>query len=173
MRYGIHPMIRLQPEVRAWVVDQAQEHVDWCRRFGIAVTVEDSLSDVVDAEVAGFASRDWSRFGLACRLLGVDDFTVGFRAEPSNLGGGEAVEVVFRPSLWAWLVSQAEGDGLSRVVNLALTNARMVDWWSYVEVQRLMGDTDSFLRHDGPPDDAIEACERLVSFVGDTVAPVR
>ena len=162
MRYGIHASICLHPEVRAWVVDQAREHVDWCRQFGIAVTVEDALSDVVDAEIAGFASRDWSKFGFACRLLGVDDCTAGFRAESSSLESGEVVEVVFRPSLWTWLVRQADGDELSRVVNLVLTNARIVDWESYVEVQRLVGDTDSFLRHDGPPDEAIEASERLV-----------
>lgn len=91
MRYGIHALICLDPEVRAWVVDRACEHVDWCRRFGIAVMLEDALSDVVDAEIAGFASRDWSRIGLACRWLGVDDYTAGFRAEPSNLDSGEAV----------------------------------------------------------------------------------
>ena len=161
VRYGIHASICLDPEVRVWVVDQACEHVDWCRRFGVAVTVEDALSDVVDAEVAGFASRDWSRFGLACRLLGVDDCTAAFRADPSNLESGEAVEVVFRSSVWTWLVRQADGDGLSRRVNLVLTNARVIDWESYGEVLRLLGDTDSFLRRGGPPDEAIEACQRL------------
>ena len=162
MRYGIHALICLDPEIRAWVVDQAHQQLDWCRRFGIAVTVEDALSDVVDADVAGFASRDWSMFGFVCRLLGGDDCTAGFRAESSNLESGEAVEVVFRPSLWTWLIRQADRDGLSREVNVILTNARIVDWESYVEVLRLVGDTDSFLRHDGPPDEAIEACQRLV-----------
>ena len=161
VRYGVHALICLQPEVRTWVVDQAHEHVDWCRQFGIAVTVEDALSDVVDAEIVGFASRDWSRFGLACRWLGVDDFTASFRVESSRLDHGEVVEVVFRPSLWTWLVSQADGDELSRVVNLVLTNARVIDWESYDEVLGLVGDTDSFRRQDGPPDETIEACQRL------------
>jgi len=104
-------------------------------------------------------------------LLGVDDFTAGFRVEQSNLEGGEAVEVVFRPSVWTWLVLQAEGDEFSHEVNLILTNARIVDWESYGEVLRLVGDTDSFLRHDGPPDDAIAACERLVCSFDDWEHP--
>ena len=59
----------------AWVEDQARQHVDWCRRFDIVVEFGDAFGDVVDTEIEGFASKDWTKVSLACHMLGFDDFT--------------------------------------------------------------------------------------------------
>ena len=163
MRYGIHATVRFDPEVRAWVEDQAQKHVDWCRQFGIGVEFEDAVGDVVDAEIEGFASRDWIKVGLARRLLGYEDFTARFRERSPASTEGHRMEVVFRPSLWEWLVEQAGGSDLSDVVNNILANARLVDWGMYKEVEELAGE-DSFLLAGGPPENAIELCQRLLAI---------
>ena len=160
-RYGIHATVRLDPKVRVWVEDQARKHIGWCGRFGIAVEFEDAVGDVVDAEIEGFAARDWTKFGLACRMLGVHDFTANFRERsPSDTEGGR-IEVVFRPSLWEWLVDQSGGGDLSDGANGILANARHVDWGIYKEVEEMVGE-DCFLLAGGPPENAIELCRRLL-----------
>ena len=74
------------------------------------------------------------------------------------------MEVVFRPSLWEWLVEQAGGrHDLSDVVNNILANARLVDWSKYKEVEELVG-KDCFLLAGGPPENAIELCQRLLAI---------
>ena len=72
------------------------------------------------------------------------------------------MEVVFRPSLWEWLVEQAGGDEISGLVNQLLANARLVDWGRYKEVEELVGEPDCFVLDDGPPENAIELCQRLL-----------
>ena len=164
MRYGIHATVRLDPEVQTWVEDQAQKHVEWCRQFGIAVEFEDAVGDSVDTEIEGFASRDWIKFSLACHMLGYEDFTARFREHSRAIPEGHRMEVVFRPSLWEWLVEQAGGSDLSDVVNNILANARLVDWGMYKEVEELVGEPDCFVRDGGPPENAIELCQRLLAI---------
>ena len=165
MRYGIHATVRLDQNVWQWVSGEARKHVDWCRQFGIGVDLEDAVGDVIDTEIEGFASRDWAKFSLACRLVGFHDFTVNFCGDRTSVNeeGGRSVEIVFRPSLSAWLFRQADGNELSDVVNGILANARMVDWDTYQVVEEMSGDPDYFLREDGPPESAIEACEKLLA----------
>ena len=169
MRFGIHATVRLDRDVLAWVEDQAQEHVDWCKQFGIEVEFHDAVSDVVDTEIEGFASRDWIKFSLACHLLGCHDFTANFTdRSTASTEGGRVVEVVLRPSLWKWLVQQAGGDDLSDVVNDLLARARLVDWSKYGEVEELVGEPDCFVLEGGPPENAIELCERLVEALDES-----
>ena len=164
LRFGIHATILLAPAVFEWVAEEARQHVDWCGQFGIGVEFEDAAGDVVDTEIEGFASRDWIKFSLACHLLGFEDFTAGFRDNRSSTSteGNRVLEVVFRPSLRGWLVQQAGGNEISGLVNQLLANARVVDWGLYGKVEELVGEPDCFLRNDRPPDNAIEACERLL-----------
>ena len=145
------------------MAEEARKHVAWCGKFGIGVEFEDAFGDVVDTEIEGFASRDWSKFSLACRMLGFHDFTADFTVCCTvSQEGGREVEVVFRPSLWGWLVRQAGGNELSQEVNRLLGNAREVDWDTYHSVEGICGGADCFLRDDGPPENAIELCERLL-----------
>ena len=97
-------------------------------------------------------------------MLGFPDFTSGFRGNrPAwSLEGDRVVEIVFRPSLWAWLVNQAGGNQISEVVNDILANAHLVDWDTYHAVEAICGGADCFRREDGPPENAIELCERLL-----------
>ena len=121
----------------------------------------DAVGDVVDAEIKGFASKDCTKFGLACHMLGVQDFTANFRKRSPASTAGRRIEVVFRPSLWEWLVEQAGGNDLSDVVNGFLANARRVDWGMYKEVDELAGE-NRFLVAGGPPENAMEMWQRLL-----------
>ena len=125
------------------------------------VEFEDAVGDVVDAEIEGFASKDWTKFGLACHMLGFEDFTATFKDRCLASPEGRRIEVVFRPSLWEWLVEQAGGSDLSDVVNNILANARLVDWGRYKEMEELVGE-DCFLLAGGPPENAVELCQRLL-----------
>ena len=145
------------------MAEEARKHISWCDQFGIDVEFEDAAGDVVDTEIEGFASRDWSKYSLVSHLVGIEDFTVNFRdSSHASTEGGRVVEVVFRPSLWRWLVEQAGGDEISGLVNQLLANARVVDWDAYHAVEGICGGADCFLRDDGPPENAIELCERLL-----------
>ena len=161
MRYGIHATVRFDQDVWSWISEQALKHVEWCRSFDIEVDLPDAIGDSVDTELEGFASRDWIKVSLACRLLGFDDLTANF-SDRSGTEGCRVVEVVFRPSLWQWLVQQAGGDEISGLVNQLLANARVVDWGLYGRMEELVGDSDCFVRQDGPPENALELCERLL-----------
>ena len=70
---------------------------------------------------------------------------------------------MFRPSLWEWLVEQAGGSDLSGVVNNILANARLVDWGKVKEMEELVGE-DCFLLAGGPPENAVELCQRLLAI---------
>lgn len=161
MRYGIHATVRLDRGVLSWVEDRAREHVDWCGQFGINVELRDAVGDTIDNEIEGFASRDWTKFSLACHMAGFDDFTAEFKDRIDAGTEGRRVEVVFRPSLWKWLVEQAGGNDPSAVANNILGNASLVEWSKVREVEELIGEPDCFLLADGPPENAIELCERL------------
>ena len=127
------------------------------------VEFEDAVGDVVNAEIEGFASRDWIKFGLACHMLGFEDFTARFGDHSRASAEGRRIEVVYRPSLWEWLVEQAGGSDLSDVVNNILANARLVDWGKVKEMEELVGE-DCFLLAGGPPENAIELCQRLLAI---------
>ena len=162
MRFGIHASVRFDRAVFEWVEDRTREHIEWCEQFGIEVGFEDAFGDVVDTEIEGFPSRDWIKFSVACHMLGFGDFTADFQDRSRAGTESHRVVVVFRPSLWEWLVRHAGGNDPSDVVNGILANARLVDWGKYNEVVELVGDPDCFVLEGGPPENAIELCERLV-----------